>query len=193
MQEFIDVIINNLVIFLANFGVLAGVLIILLESILPILPLAFFIALNIFTFGNVLGFLISYFATCLGCILSFILFRYFFSNKLEAYIQKRHSKKLDILLKRINNFKFSELTILIALPFSPAFLINIAAGLSKMSFKKFLSSILIGKTCIIYFWGYVGKSLLESITDLDTIIKVSLMLVFAYLVSKLLEKKIKIE
>ena len=35
-------------------------------------------------------------------------------------------------MKSISNINFSNLVILIAIPFSPAFLINIAAGLSKI-------------------------------------------------------------
>ena len=46
---------------------------------------------------------------------------------------------------------------------------------------------------MITFWGYVSKSLIESITDINTIIIVSLMLVVAYMVSKVVGKKVDLE
>ena len=88
---------------------------------------------------------------------------------------------------------FSSLVVIIALPFTPAFLINIAAGIVKISKKKFLAAILIGKVFMIIFWGCVGKSLLESMTDIKTIMVISLLIIVAYFVSKLVSKKMKIE
>ena len=46
---------------------------------------------------------------------------------------------------------------------------------------------------MIIFWGYVSKSLIESITDINTIIMVSLMLVVAYLISKIVSKKVNLD
>ena len=45
----------------------------------------------------------------------------------------------------VSNINITGLVLLVALPFSPAFAINIACGLSKMPFKNFLIAILIGK------------------------------------------------
>ena len=81
-------------------GPFVGMLICLVESLVPILPLALFIALNIKTFGIVVGFTISY----VGCILGSIL-TYFLSKKLtNEFIESR----LEIV-KKIN---FTNFTIL---------------------------------------------------------------------------------
>ena len=101
--------------------------------------------------------------------------------------------KVGKSLKAVKKISFSNLVLIIALPFSPAFLINIACGLSKTDFKKFITAILIGKLSIIYFWGFVSKSLLESITDIKTLIIIGILLIVSYALSKIVNKKLKFE
>lgn len=184
---FIEVITS----YLQQFGIPFGILLIILESIIPILPLGVFVAFNMMAFGNFLGFLISWTSTCVGCILSYFIFSKLFSKYLLGSMSKR--RKLDKVVDAIRNIKFSKLVLIIALPFTPAFLVNIACGLTNVSFKKFLYSVLIGKLSIVYFWGYIGKSLLESITDINTIIRLCVLLGVTYLISKLINKKLNIE
>ena len=93
----------------------------------------------------------------------------------------------------ITNLKFEQLTTIIAIPFTPAFLVNIAAGLSKMSYKKYLGALLIGKIFLVYFWGFVGVSLLESIKNPIYLVRVGILLILAYVFSKIVSKKFKIE
>ena len=68
----------------------------------------------------------------------------------------------------------------------------VTQAFSKIPLKKFLIALFIGKTSIVYFWGYVGTSLLESFTDIMVIIKVGLLLVLAFFLSKFLEKKLHV-
>ena len=46
---------------------------------------------------------------------------------------------------------------------------------------------------MILFWAYVGKSFIESITDINTIIIISMMITVAYLISKIVNKKMGID
>ena len=94
-----------------------------------------------------------------------------------------------ITIDIITNLKFEQLTTIIAIPFTPAFLVNIAAGLSNMSYKKFLGALLIGKIFLVYFWGFVGVSLLESIKNPIYLVRVGILLIIAYIVSKIVNKK----
>ena len=73
MKEIIDTFVNSSTDFLTSYGPLAGVLLIMLESIIPALPLSVFIALNIVAFGDIVGFLISWLSTIVGCMISFCL------------------------------------------------------------------------------------------------------------------------
>ena len=106
---------------------------------------------------------------------------------------KGKKKKLEKAVSKIKNVSFPNLVLLIALPFTPAFLINIICGIATISKKKFIASILIGKIFIIIFWGYIGKSFIESMTDINTIIIIALMLIMAYVISKFVSKKMNIE
>lgn len=192
-MEVINEVVDNVVTFMMNYGVFFGVFIIILESIIPVLPLSVFITLNVASYGGFIGIIISWLATIIGCSLSFFLFRKLFSKKLYKLIKKKDMAKLSNIMKRITKINFSSLVILIAIPFSPAFLINIGAGLSKITYKKFLCSLLIGKLIMVYFWGYIGKSLLESLTDITVLIRICVLLVVALFVSKIVEKKLNVK
>lgn len=171
-------------------GVVFGILLILLESIIPALPLGVFITLNINAFGLIMGIIISWLSTCLGCYLSFLLFR-LLSSKLFNKLYK--NAKYKKIINRMKKIEFSSLVVLIALPFSPAFLINIAAGIVGLSKRKFLIALLTGKVFMVIFWGCVGKSLLESVTDITTLFIIVILILVAYFLSKFISKKLKVK
>ena len=187
-------LINNLVEYftklLQDGGLILGIVLILLESVIPALPLGVFVALNINAYGTILGIILSWISTCLGCYLSFLLFS-LFSNKFLNKIE--HKNKLRKVIMQMKTINFSNLVVLIALPFTPAFAINIAAGLVGLDKRKFAVALLTGKIFMISFWVLVGKSLIESLTDISSLITATILLIFAYLLSKLISKKMKIE
>ena len=191
-MEYIDMLVQNSISTLSFLGPIAGIILILVESILPVLPLSVFITLNIITFGNTFGFLISWLATITGCTLSFFLFRYF-RDKLYKFLGKKKQESVQKWLKSLSTIPFTSLTITMAIPFTPAFFINIAAGLSKMRYKKFFASLLIGKMIMIYFWGYIGTSLLDSLTDVTVLVRIIVLLLITYGLSKIIEKKFKVK
>jgi len=190
-MEYIDNFVQIITSYLQQFGIPFGIFLIILESIIPALPLGVFIAFNMVAFGNVLGFVISWISTCIGCVLSY----WFFSKLFSRFLMKKASRKekLDKTIKSMKSINFSRLVLIVALPFTPAFLVNIACGLVKVNFKKFLFAILIGKISIVYFWGFVGKSLLQSITDIKTVIIVLILLLISYILSKIVSKRFEIE
>lgn len=167
-------------------GPLFGFLLIILESIIPILPLAAFIALNNIAFGPVTGFLISWIATITGSCISYYIFKKGFNKYIYRYIKIDGS--IHKFMRYVNHIDFAKLVLLIALPYTPAFLINIAAGLSNMSFRKFFIAILIGKISIVYFWGFVGTSIKDSFERPMILLYLSLGLGVLYLLSKLIQK-----
>jgi len=190
MIEMIDSFIQLVTSCLSRFGIPFGFFLIILESIIPMLPLGVFVAFNMMAFGGIIGFVISWIATCIGCFLS-----YFFFYKLFSKIIFKNTKKkgkLANMVKKMQNIDFSKLVLIIALPFTPAFLVNIACGLIRMNLKKFMAAVLIGKLSIVYFWGFIGKSMLESITDLTTVIRLCVLLIISYILSKIVSKKLEI-
>ena len=93
----------------------------------------------------------------------------------------------------IGEMSISSLAMLVAVPFTPAFIVNIAAGLSDMSFKKFVISMFIGKAFMVYFWGYVGVNLIECFTHPIYLVKILIMVVIAYILGKLVNKYAKVD
>lgn len=176
---------------LGVYGPLLGCLFIVLESIIPPLPLFVFITINFVAFGSVIGFIISWICTCIGCILSYWLVKKIFGNWVVNKV-----KDVELLSKCMNyveNLSLTQVIVILSIPFTPAFMVNIAAGLCNMNFKKFLISILVGKIFLVYFWGVVGTGLLESLHNPRSIITVIVMVVIAYLVSIIIKKVFKID
>ena len=66
-MDFLQEVITVLTEFVKTGGPFFGVFIILLESVIPALPLGVFITLNMQAFGILFGFFLSWLATCLGC------------------------------------------------------------------------------------------------------------------------------
>lgn len=191
-------ILNNIYFFIIDiinssqvFGPILACLLIFLESILPVLPLFVFITIIFISYGYILGFLISYILTCLGCILAFYIVRRFFKNYFKKNIRKIN--KLDKLMKIIDKMSISNLVLILAIPFTPAFLINIAASLSEMDFKKFIVAIFISKISLVLFWGFIGTGLVESLKNPRIMIIIIIMLVISFVASKFIAKKLKIK
>lgn len=174
-------------------GVIVGFLLVLLESFIPILPLSVFVAFNVKAYGFIIGCLISWMATCLGSYICYLFFSFIESKFTKKFLNKKLIKKIHKSINKFNNIKFTELVLLITLPFTPSFLINILSGLTKMRMEKFVVAVLIGKTFSIMFWGYIGKSLLESIKDINSILYILITLIVAYIISKIISKKLEIE
>ncbi len=194
MMDFIknlDGIINTFLLNIGIYGPILGCFCILIESIVPILPLFVFITINFLVFGNIFGFLISWLFTVLGCLMSFFLFR----KKIKNWFDKKMKEKTRVkkIMNTVNKVKLEQLTSIIAVPFTPAFLVNIAAGLSKMSFKKFLIALCIGKVFLVLFWGFVGTSLVQSLTHPIAFLKVVVLVLLAFITSKFINKKFELD
>ena len=187
MFQTINNFINSMIDYLGVAGPILGCVLILCESMIPILPLCVFITLNCLTFGNILGFIISWIFTCIGCFISFKIC----DTKIKKWFDKnlRNKKSVDKMMNVVEKCSVSNLAMIVAVPFTPAFLVNIAAGLSKMETKKFMTSILIGKIFMVYFWAFVGTSLVQSLTNPMILIRVVIMVLVAYILSKIIAKK----
>ena len=184
---------EQIVVFIEDLGWIGGLigsLLIIVESILPVLPLFVFITLNFVCFGNIIGFIISWFFTVIGCILSYKLFNGKLSDKYNRIVKDKD--KILKYTKKFKNISLGSLAVLVAIPFTPAFIVNIAAGLSKMDFKKYIFAISIGKIALVYFWGYVGTSLIESIQNPIILIKIAIILLITYIISLITNKILKI-
>ena len=192
-MDMINNLINNFVLQLSSWGLIGGFFLILLESIIPALPLGVFIGMNMLAFGNVTGFCLSYVSTIIGCMVSFSVFKYVVKDLVLRILNNKTIEKVEVYMEKIKKLDFNCLVILIALPITPASLINMAAGLAKMDSKKYLLALLIGKLAIVYFWGYIGSSILKDIKNPQVILKMIILVLITYIISKIIEKIIKVE
>ena len=194
MLDFIMNIFNSIMSFIeynGTAGALIGCCLILFESIFPVLPLVAFITINFLVFGKLIGFILSWIFTILGCIMSYFIFKKGFGNKFEKLTEDKATlKKYKHLFK---NISITQLVLLIAMPFTPAFMVNIAAGLVKMDFKKYLIGLIIGKISLVYFWGFVGTSFVDSFKNPIILVKIAILLILSYIVTILVNKVLKIK
>ena len=80
---------------ISNGGILFGMLLIMIESFIPVLPLSVFIALNTHTFGLLPGILMSWVSTCIGCYISYLIFYYVSNNIIYKYVSKKVRNKIE--------------------------------------------------------------------------------------------------
>ncbi len=189
----IDIFITHL---LNNIGFFAPILasfLIVIESIIPVLPLSVFITLNFYYFGPYIGFIISWLLTCIGCYISFMIFRKNIKLWFDNKFIKNEKPLIAKWMKIVNRLKLEQLVLLMAIPFTPAFLINIVAGLSSMRRAKFVLAILISKIFLVFFWGFVGTTFLDSFQNPMNILKIIVISAAAFIISKIVNKKYNIE
>ncbi len=185
-----SVILND---FLMGLGIWAPILssiLIVLEGIFAFLPLVVFVTINIITLGAFFGGILSWILTTIGSFLAFYLCRIGLSN----FFQRKISKgKISKFMTKIDNLKFKQLVLIIAIPFAPSFFINVGAGVSKISIKKYLYALLIGKVFVILFLGYIGSNVIECLKNPLVLIKVVMLVVIAYIIAQVVNKKFDLD
>ena len=193
MMDVVEQVIEFSTNFISSGGLLFGFFIVYIECLIPVLPLSVFIALNVNAFGFFVGVLLSWIATCLGCVTCYYLYIFLGDKLTKKFISKKTYSKIKDKIDKFRDIKFSQLVLVITVPFTPSFLINLLAGLSKMEKEKFFLGLLIGKIFTVIFWGYIGKTLIESLTDIKALIYIGVTLVVAFIISKIVTKKFGIE
>lgn len=189
ISGFIELIIE----YMDEFGLVIGFLMAFIEPIIPVLPIGVIVGLNMLTFGNVFGFLLSYIASILGGMTSFFLVRYLFKERFVDWFLKKDRTRIDKWMKKISEIDFNALVVLFAIPITPVFLVNIAGALSDISYKKYFAAMIIGKPAMLLFYGYIAVSFVDSLNNPMNLIKIGLLILGAYLASKIIEKIVKVE
>ena len=192
-MDIVNYIIDFSTDFISTGGLLYGFIIVFMEALLPMLPLGVFVALNVTAFGFFIGTLLSYIATMVGSFLVYLLFTVLEEKFISKFLNKKKLGRLRRGLYRFRNITLSQLVLIITLPFTPSFLVNILSGMAKISKEKFILALIIGKIFVVIFWGYIGKSIITGYDDLKSIIFIAVALLIAYIISKIVSKKMDIE
>jgi uncharacterized membrane protein YdjX (TVP38/TMEM64 family) len=171
-----------------SFGPIPGILLPLIEAFLPFLPLVVFVMANASAFGLWLGFLYSWLGAFIGAMLVFLLIRKYGQKRLLSFLP-RHPK-VKRLMDWVERHGFGPLFLLLCFPFTPSAIVNIVAGLSKISKAQFMLAVCIGKMVMIFTISFIGYDIHSLITKpYRTFIVVVIVFVLWY-VGKRLEIKL---
>lgn len=106
-------------------------------------------------FGSVIGIICNYVGICLGSFVAFGLSRRFGSSIMrQVFSEKRYEKCMGWLKGRTKNFPVA-LWLALLIPISPDDFLCYFAGLTGLSFKKFVIIILTAKPWIIIVYGLI--------------------------------------
>lgn len=171
-----------------RFGLIAPFLLAFVESLVPALPFAAIVALNVTTYGGILGFFMSYLGTTCGSLCVFLFFRFFIKTYVSPYV-KAH-QRLSRLSQWIAESSDISLLILLSVPFMPSSFINLGYGLSDFPKMKFIYLLLIGKFISTICFALFGKTIEQSLENPLFIILACAILIALLLVSKKIKEKI---
>ncbi|WP_405103266.1 TVP38/TMEM64 family protein [Oceanobacillus sp. FSL H7-0719] len=156
LDDFIQQLLNQY----EGLGPLPGILLPFIEAFLPFLPLIVFVLGNAAAYGLLEGFLYSWIGASAGAIIVFYLIRKLRNVK---WVERKiiSNKQVSRVTDWVERHGFGPLFLLLCFPFSPSAVINVVAGLSKVSSQQFILAVLLGKTVMIFSISYVGSSIME--------------------------------
>ena len=142
-------------------GPIPPVILAMVESFFPPLPLIAIVALNVAAHGGLLGFLYSWAGVALGGIIMFLFWRRLI--KRFFWTVACRSPKLEKAQQWVNRFDTSSLFMLSLLPFTPTSFMHFAFGMSDFDEKRYLRAVLLGKGLMVAMMAVFGQSLVSSL------------------------------
>ncbi|WP_458414393.1 TVP38/TMEM64 family protein [Schinkia sp. CFF1] len=175
----------------AALGPIPGILLPMLEAILPIFPLVLFVLANAAAFGLWEGFIISWIGASLGALIVFFLIRKFGRQRFFNFLTKH--QKVRKLMNWVERHGFGFIFLMFCFPFSPSALINVVAGLSRVSKKQFILAVLLGKLVMIFTVSFIGYDIKALIYQPVKTIFVLLLMFVLWFIGKKIERRIHTE
>lgn len=168
-----------------SLGPIPGILLPMLEAFLPFLPLFLFVMANANAFGLWFGFLFSWVGASIGAILVFTVVRRYGQKRFMHFLSK--NPKVQKLMLWVEKHGFGPLFLLLCFPFTPSAVVNIVAGLSKISYTQYMLAVLAGKMVMIFTISFVGYDLYSLITKPIRTAIVGVVIFILWLVGKHVE------
>lgn len=163
-----------------------SVLLTLIESFMPFLPLFVIVIANAGAYGLFWGFMLSWLATVAGSYLFFLIIRKFGNHRLFKKVKEQ--KQVQKLIQWVDMRGFTPLFVLLCLPFTPVVVVNSVAGLSNLKKKYYFLTLLISKPVMIFFISYLGSDLRTVLSSPMKIIVSCLIIVAIWLLGKWIER-----
>lgn len=174
-----------------SFGPLPSIFLPMLEAFLPFLPLFLFVMASANAFGLGWGFLFSWIGSSTGAMLVFMLVRKYGDARFFKYLQNK--KQVQSLMNWVERHGFGPLFLLLCFPFTPSSIVNIVAGISRISFHQYMLAVFAGKAAMIFIISFIGHDIISLIKQpIRTVIALVIIAVLWY-VGKILEQRLKKE
>ena len=146
-----------------DLGPIAPVILAMVESFFPPLPLIAIVALNVAAHGGLLGFVYSW----LGVILRGSVMFLFWRRIVKRFFWK-FAHRFACLQKAerwVSRFDTASLFMLSVLPFTPSSFMHLAFGISDFDEKRYLITMLLGKGIMVAMMALFGQSLVSSMKN----------------------------
>ena len=168
-------------------GPLVPILLAMVESFVPPLPLIAIVALNVAAHGPVMGFLYSWCGVALGGSLMFTFWRRggkrFFLRHARKYEWFRRAQKWG------SNCDTSALFTPALLPFSPTSFLHLTFGISDFDGRRYILTLLAGKAVMVAMMAIFGQSLTNALENPLYLVPAVALWVGMYFASKLFCRK----
>ncbi|MDC3417244.1 TVP38/TMEM64 family protein [Aquibacillus salsiterrae] len=172
-----------------SLGPLPGIALPFIEAFLSFLPLVVFVMTNAAAYGLLEGFLLSWIGASAGAISVFFIVRKLGDKRFFLWIRK--NKQVKRVTDWFDRHGFGPLFLLMCFPFSPSSIINIVAGLSKISYQQFILAVFLGKSVMIFTISYIGSSIMSFAKNPTKTILVGVGILIFWIVGKYLEKRLQ--
>ncbi|MCD7905004.1 MAG: TVP38/TMEM64 family protein [Clostridiales bacterium] len=139
---------------------LAFVFIQAVQVVIPILPGAVGCVFGVVFFGPLMGFIYNYIGICIGSVLAFLIARSCGREFVRVVTGGKFFQKYSKYLLKENQFE-KIFALLIFLPVAPDDFLCYLAGISKISVRKFVLIILLGKPAAIFLYSMGFYKILE--------------------------------
>lgn len=184
-EEYVNGLLNQY----ENLGPLLGLFLPFLEAFLPFLPLIVFVFANAAAYGLLKGFIFSWIGSCLGSLVVFIIIRRLGRKTIFRKITEH--KQVHKVTDWVERHGFGPLFLLLCFPFSPSSVINVVAGLSRVSKQQFILAVLLGKSVMIFSLAYVGSSIMSFAKNPVKTIVVAICIALFWIIGKFVEKRLQ--
>ncbi|EIT84526.1 hypothetical protein A374_14390 [Fictibacillus macauensis ZFHKF-1] len=172
-----------------DLGFLPGILLPLLEAIIPVIPLVVIVVGNAAAYGFWLGSLYSWIGAVLGSVIVFYAVRKLGQKKFLHFVTKH--KKIAKMLGWMERHGFGTLFLIYCFPFTPSALINVIAGLSRINQKTFVLSVTLGKLVMISIISFIGYDFMNVIKSPLKLGLAALGILVLWVGGKMVESKMK--
>ncbi len=158
-----------------------------IESLIPALPLAAIVILNVAGHGLFLGMIYSWIGASIGSTIVF----YFFRKVIKRYFSRFVEKRPKLIKARdwVNNIKPRTLFLLGFTPFAPSSILNIAFGLSDFDDKTYIKTMLLSKFSMVAMMSIFGQSFVSAFKNPWFILVCAVLFIIMYFIYKKINKK----